>query len=318
MRTCYLHLGMPKTGSTSIQNAFFGYEDSDLSYAKMRHKNHQVPIDLKFSQNAFHLPFLRDREISRAQTTKRILAAKLNLRRAVTNSKSTVFSGEDILDRLNPGEIANMLAFFKSHYDRLIPIIYVRPLAALASSQFQQRVKNGHGIFKIPKPDYRKRFEAVVRSSDVDEVIFVRFERDSLVGGDVVTDFAHRIGAASVPKSAAVANESLSTEAVGALYGFNKFTGWQLPARHRTRMLREMFETLQGKGDRKFGFARELLEKHLAACADDIAWIEATAGFDVSGEIKTVPEPVESEQHLLSIAEKWSRERQEEFRAGNA
>lgn len=27
MRTCYLHLGMPKTGSTSIQESFFGYED---------------------------------------------------------------------------------------------------------------------------------------------------------------------------------------------------------------------------------------------------------------------------------------------------
>lgn len=318
MRTCYLHLGMPKTGSTAIQLSFAGYEDRGVSYARLRQKNHQAPICLKFSVTPFRLPSVRKRELGNGPTTARVMAARLTLKRAVASSKSTIFSGEGILDKLEPEEVADMLAFFKSRYDRLVPIIYVRPLASLASSQFQQRVKMGHCTFKIPKPNYRRRFEPVVNSSDVDEIKFVRFDRASLIGGDVVTDFAHRVGATSVPKTVAVVNQSLSTEAVGALYGFNKYTGWQLPPKQHTRMLRTMFKTLQRQGERKFGFSRDLLEKHLETCAKDIAWIEDITGFDVTGDIMPVDEPVQSEDHLLSIAAELSKARQKKFRAGSA
>ena len=49
MRTCYLHVGMPKTGSTSIQIAFRSYDDGSLAYAKMRAMNHSGSVAMTFA-----------------------------------------------------------------------------------------------------------------------------------------------------------------------------------------------------------------------------------------------------------------------------
>lgn len=289
MRTCYLHLGMPKTGSTTIQQSFFGYEGENLAYAKMPQGNHQRPLNLVFSNHPENLPFSRQTELSAERVKKDKQRAKKQLLKAATGRKNTIFSGEMMMDQLRPNEIDEMFAFFKSHFDRVVPIIYVRPLAALTASQFQQRVKSGLGSFKLPQPRYRRRFAPICNNKDRDDIIFVRFDRASLIGGNVITDFAARVGAASVPEQAATSNESLSAEAVGALYGFNKYTSWQLRPRARKTMLKQMYEALQGQGERKFGFAPELIEQHLADQAEDIKWVEDTTGFDVKGTISTVP-----------------------------
>lgn len=304
MRTCYLHLGMPKTGSTSIQDAFDGYKDAGVQYAKMPFRNHETALSVQFSQKPHLLPAFIRREASKTEVAVRRQLLARRLKAAAKADRSVVFSAEGIVDSLSHEEIAEMIGFFAARFERVVPIIYIRPLASLLPSQFQQRVKFGLREFRFPSPDYRRRFEQFVLDDRIDDIIFARFDRDSLVGGDVVTDFAQRIGATSVPQGTTTANESLTAEGVGALYGFNKYVGWDLGPRQRTRLAKELFKSLRSRGERKFGFSEALVDRHLEKHAADIDWIENVAGFKVGDRMPTVADPITSEAHLLQVAEK--------------
>ncbi|MEM6440937.1 MAG: hypothetical protein AAF763_14725 [Pseudomonadota bacterium] len=317
MRTCYLHLGMPKTGSTSIQTAFSGYEDRDLVYAKLRVSNHGSALTAKFADAPENSRVFRRHAVRGKNVGKSVKSKIAHFDQSMNTSKSVIYSCEWIVDTLSPDEVAKMLAFFKARFDRLVVIAYVRPLASLVNSQFQQQVKMGRRKFVLPRPRYRKFFGPLVEGVDRENLQLVRFDRADLVGGDVVSDFAHRVGAQQTPKVEEEVNESLSAEAVGAMYAFNKYTGPLLRPRKRMKSLSMLRETLRGVGEIKFGLDAELIEAHMQTYAEDVAWIEAQAGFEVKGSIKSVPTPVRSEAQLLGMADQLSGRLAKKLRAMN-
>lgn len=306
MRTCYLHLGMPKTGSTSIQKALNKYEDDRLVYAKLSRPNHQAIVSSYFSKNPHKLPVFARHEIGSREMRFRLNEMKQEFEGALLGNKSVVFSGEGILYQLSADEIGDMIEFLKKCFDRVLCIIYVRPLASLAPSQFQQRVKLGLSRFEIPLPLYRERTEPLLRHMDRDDVVFIRFDRSDLVGGDVVRDFCSRVNISSTLETKIGVNEALSTEALGAMFAFNKYVAPFYRRRIRARMLKKMFGDFKSIGQTKFGLSSDLMSRHLDKCASDIMWMEEVCGFDVKGVVKTVPRPVGSEEELLKFAETFS------------
>ena len=48
-----LHIGMHKTGSTSIQLSLNGYDDGETIYANLENINHAFPIYTIFSANRY-------------------------------------------------------------------------------------------------------------------------------------------------------------------------------------------------------------------------------------------------------------------------
>lgn len=306
MRTCYLHLGMPKTGSSSIQSAFFGYEDERLAYAKLKKPNHQMALSTIFSDDPGDFPIFKKMENTEEKVSKRVAGMRQRFEDALETEKDLIFSGEGIIDRLNSDEMGNLINTLNGKFDRVVAIAYIRPLAALVSSQFQERVKlgslSGFRGFRLPKSGYRDRFEKVLRHAGADNTLFIRFDRDELIDGDIVADFAHRVGATKPLVTGKYTNESLSAEAVGALYAFNKYTAPWLRPKMATLMRRRMREALGGEGSTKFGLGPALIEAHLEKHKDDVAWMEEACGFDVKGEVKPVPHPIETEEQLLRMA----------------
>lgn len=305
MRTCYLHLGMPKTGSSSIQAAFDGYDRDGLTYAKLQHKNHGLDLAVTFSKAPHMLREFRWQEVHSDEVDVRVRRMRNRVEEACAGSNSVIFSGEAVNDKLKPDEFAGLVEKMRSCFDKVVAIAYVRPLASLVSSDIQQRIRLGHARFKLPPPNYRQRLQPVIDSIGRENTILVRFDRADLVGGDIVTDFSHRLGLKEAPKSDVTANESLSAEAIGALYAFNRFTGPLLSLKMRTNMRQKMELALKGIGDTKFGLAPELIEKHLEEHREDVAWIEDVCGFDLKGRITPVPQPIRNQQQLLELAAKF-------------
>lgn len=301
MKTCYLHLGMPKTGSTSIQGAFADFDAPGLAYAKLKGSNHGPLLCAAFSRNPDKLPEARWRA---AKPLRDRLAppARPRVMKALATRKDLILSGEIMVDRLDAEEFADMVAALRQHFDRVVAIAYIRPLASLAASQFQQRVKTGQRRFVIPSPDYRKRFEKVTALFAPGDIVWRRFDRADLHGGDIVADFAHVLGLDSAPKSGVARNESLSSEALAALYAFNRFTAPMLRPALQTKMRTRLLEALREVGDTRFGLSQDLLERHLDRHAEDVAWMESVCGFDVKGRIGSVPHPVGSQEQLLDLA----------------
>ena len=309
MRICYLHLGMPKTGSTSIQEAFRGFETSDLAMAGRNMANHGQMICCEFSESPQKLSFFWQRNLRGKQREAAITHQRALLKKALAGRKSLIFSSEGLTDKLNSREIGAMFRGLGEHFDKIVPIIYVRPAASLAASQFQQRVKTGLGEFRLPPPDYRARFEPVLQSAEDGATVFVKFTRDSLVRGDAVSDFAHRVGLATAPAAPAQENESLSAEAVASLYAFNKYTGpIYSPFRFRKMRLR-LIKRLSSIGTLKFGFAPDLIKQQMTDLADEIAWAERATGLDLSAPPEPAAHPIGSEDDLLALAEDMVRER---------
>lgn len=305
---------MPKTGSSAIQQAFHGYEDRDVVYAALGGPNHQSKIKNNFKKTPEKLPFFRRHSFDEKQVRKRIKASRKLLKKSLRTRKSVIYSGESIADHLDPSEMAEMFVFFQKRFARVVVIAYVRPLTTLVSSQFQQRIRTGQREFVLPKPRYRRFFEPIVDNIAPENLHLVRFHPDDLFGGDVKQDFQQRVGAKGPLRTPGPVNKSLSTEAVAAIYAFNKYTGYLLPADKRVQMLAQMKRRFQGLGETRFGLTGGLVEQHLRDHADDVAWMEDKAGFDVKGEISTVPHPVGSEADLLIIADRFSALRAEDWR----
>ena len=51
---CYIHVGMHKTGSTSIQKSLSGFSDAKIRYLMLSHNatNHSIPIKILFESSA--------------------------------------------------------------------------------------------------------------------------------------------------------------------------------------------------------------------------------------------------------------------------
>lgn len=302
MKTCYLHLGMPKTGSSSIQQAFFGYETDRLAYAKLPQRNHGIPVSVAFMRRPTQLLEFRWREATAKEVAERVRIAKGHLEQSFALDKSLILSGEIIIDRLSPDELGALAATLRQHFDRVVAMAYLRPLASLVSSQFQQRIKSGLAEFDLPAPDYRRRFQPVLQHFGAENTMFMRFDRRDLKGGNIVADFASRLGVTAPQERETVANESLTAEGIGALYAYNKFVAPSLRPRSRTRMRQNLTQELRTIGQIRFGLGANLIAGHIDRCREDIDWIERVCGFDMKGDVSEVPDPVEKEEDLLRVA----------------
>ena len=194
-----------------------------------------------------------------------------------------------------------MIADLRQHFDRLQVIAYMRPVLSLVPSMLQQRIRMGLNRFDLPVPGYRRRFEPWITHAGADNVAFCRFDRADLAGGDVVEDFATRLGLDLSRVERQARNKSLSLEALAVLYCHNIFRGSLLWGPERLRARAQLYKQLAGFGTGKVGLAAELTDPLLTANRDDIAWMEQAAGFSVSGPASPVDEPIRSEEHLIAI-----------------
>ncbi|MCA2011152.1 hypothetical protein LCM17_06640 [Cereibacter sphaeroides] len=304
MSICYLHLGMPKTGSTAIQHSFRHYEDDALLYAETGTPQHELIFKLCFSKAALKTTNLRVRLGQDRNFDALAEKARRDIDAAAASGKNVIFSGEAIPGQLRPDEMAAMFAYLRARFERVVVVAYVRPAASLVASQFQQQVKQGRREFSLPSPRYRTFFEPIVANVAPEDLHLIRFHRDDLIDGDIVADFASRVGAARVPEQAVEENESLSAEGVGAMLAFNRFSGPFFDLTQRRQLQKQLRNALASQGVRKFGFSKELVDSYLAEHADDITWMEGVTGFDVRGEFRPVPEPVGSEAELIALGAK--------------
>ena len=60
----FLHIGMHKTGSSSIQFSLNGFENESIRYAKLGFENHSVPIYTAFSEDYLIIIFGNDKGLA--------------------------------------------------------------------------------------------------------------------------------------------------------------------------------------------------------------------------------------------------------------
>ncbi len=305
MRIAYVHIGMHKTGSSSIQGTLAQNLWPEHHYVQVGPPNHSVMMQTVFNLDPNPVQ-LRETGLNRKDIENRSKKWREDLVQELeNNTKPNVilsgenFSGNDITE----GALKDLHGFLRTYVDRVQIIAYVRPPVSLMESSFQQRVKSGrmNGVRGVPVR-YRSRLEKFDTEFGRENVDLIKFDKSALLNGDAVQDFANRIGVELDPEQISTKNQSLSLEAIALLYVGTKFGAdfGKYPNANRDR--NAAIKTLSGIGSRKLRFGSGIAQTSLDECADEIDWVEERLGTEIRDLPKDGDDAIQSEQDLLDIA----------------
>jgi hypothetical protein len=282
MNKCIIHIGMHKTGSTSIQHSLDSYSDDRFLYATLTNTpNHSLAMYSLFAADPGSHRLHRTARRSGRKLKLYIQRAEADLQRAITAAKgrTLIISGEGIIG-LEPQEVDGLAKRFRSQFDQVTIAAYVRPPAAFVSSALQQRIRGGAAKFE-PAQMYRSYQKTFVKFDDAfgtDNVMLWKFDPASFPGKDVVRDFCARIELPLAERRIVRMNDSLSRQVVSALYTYNKFAGKVGDGRARPAELHRLGNTLAALGTDKFRLSAKIVQPMLAENRDDIRWMEDRLG----------------------------------------
>ena len=330
-RVCVLHIGMHKTGTSSIQRMisenFDELRDRFGIASYRRHLNHSALAPAfvdDLSQVRSNLaPGLEKPEDVHRQAVSAVEDLGESLAR--DRPPSLVLSGEGF-SKLPETAVPRLKRFLEPHFDRVHVAIYVREPFSYANSAAAQRIKVGstfenliadtlihqeiyatHPDSSSVLPTYRYRIEKFVEAFGRDNVEIVPFARSALRGQDAVNDFFWRflaIESAELARQPERENEALAPAALHALEYLNREEpvlrdGWLNPA--RSQSLPAKLSALPRTG--RFSIPGFDYDAFAEIVRPDVEWLEAiTGGAIVFGLEPPPPAPPPSAADLLAIA----------------
>jgi hypothetical protein len=195
MKTCHLHIGMHKTGSSSIQHYLdknrSKLKDSGFYYAEMGASNHSGPFlyAIRFEPD-------KDSELLFIDMTSEQLKDRVNLyKKKLEDSLSQeytdiIFSAESIT-KLTKDELIAFKEYLLRFVDEIKIYCYIREPLSYITSAFQQVIKGTYIQIDHASiyPNYKEKlekFETVFGNLE-----YHLFSKSSLTNGNVVNDFCN-------------------------------------------------------------------------------------------------------------------------------
>ncbi|MEY8117997.1 hypothetical protein AB9F26_06970 [Falsihalocynthiibacter sp. BN13B15] len=224
MKEVILHIGMHKTGSSSIQASLENYSDDTTTYARFEETNHSMALSTIFSETRYdyHLWKIVGLSKDEIDDKKRHYLEVLEKDLVDPKFERLIISGEGI-SMLLWEEKRSLLRFFKSRGIRVKVVCFVRAPNDFATSAIQERIKGG-ALKTLPymDPVYRQRLLYFSKNLPKESLIVKDFADVVSEYGDVVTGFAAICGLDSERIDRKRVNESLSATATKLVYRLNK------------------------------------------------------------------------------------------------
>lgn len=234
MRTCILHVGMPKSGTSSIQSAlYFSLDDPRFQYVSFGEINGSRGIVTLFGEEPEShlgnrgLAVTGDALARYRQRVQRRLARAI--RRARRLDADLIISAEDGW-HMTAAALTRLQTHFVREGYRIRVIVYLRPWLSWLASSLQEQIKYGlSDLAAAVTPerltrcfDYVSRLEKLAQVFGSDNVECHPYSAETLRAGCVVRDFFHRIGSEAIHPPHGGLNPTLSAEACKLLYHHNR------------------------------------------------------------------------------------------------
>jgi len=306
MKTCILHIGMHKTGTSSIQRYLDTHKEelgNKIKFASFGMSNHSGPINFLFKRDLNQSPLIRQQHLSQRDIRNRVKLYQQYFDQSMqADFRQIIISAEAIVE-LNEHELSHLKERLLSHVDKIILIAYIRPPIDFMESAIQQGLKmhQVHLDYNFLYPRYQTRFEKFEHVFD--PVEYRLFSKSSLFQGDVVADFCQRFSINHFPYHRE--NESLSALAVKFLYHFQKY---RLSDKISNQDVVLIEETLSQLDAAKFCLPTQIIDETFEHFSQDIKWIENRLGL--SGEFSHISK-IDREDDLSSLNKISENERQQ-------
>jgi hypothetical protein len=264
-----LHMGMPKTGSSSIQDSIWQRKGRDFYYLDWTIASHNPLLMLLFEDGPFAAKQPEARDEWRARTTA-TLASK--------PADTVIFSAERLFN-VNREVKERARDFFAAHCNEIQVVGYLRPPVSFLQSAFQQNLKTGPANLRLGQswPHYQRKIQDMDDLFGRDNVTLRKFDRASLQDGDVVRDFCQLVGMPIDEEQIARSNESMSLEAAALLFMYRRLTGGD-QGMSQNRHERDFVAKLSSIKGGKLRFSEELVGPVLERFGADVDWIEERLG----------------------------------------
>ncbi|BAF72681.1 hypothetical protein [Sulfurovum sp. NBC37-1] len=309
---CIVHIGMHKTGSTSIQQALSSLTDETFSYFNLHAQNHSIPIYSLFVPKPEHYHIHSRAGKSKEQvkaynrSVKELFAKHLSEN---PHCSTFLLSGEDISVLPKPS-LLTFRSFLLRFFKKIEIVAYVRSPASYMSSSFQERVKGGAYTFDFENdyPHYRNRFEKFDTVFGKENVQLIHFDPKKMKNSDVVCDFLLRIGLDADCVISHRANESLSLQATAIFYLANKRLLSKKPVSENEKGRIKLLNFLLQKIGDRFLLRQSLIDTVLQKNKSDIKWIEKRMAVSVAEKPLGVSMGIGCEEDLFETAKKALRD----------
>jgi hypothetical protein len=228
LNTCIFHIGMPKTGTSSIQESlFFGLTDRSFRYFSFGEVNGSRGVTTLFGNPDSYFYHrqkgLTERDIKdyRRKWFGRLERA---LNKAAASGRKVIISAESGW-LLNEVQMSAFRRFMEERDYTVNAVAYIRSWKTRIESGIAQKPRTGGRISnpKMINPrllDYRAIIEAMDRAYGRENVQIFNYNPGDFPDGCVVKDFCERLGIRLNPENIRRSNDSLSLSAFRLLYTY--------------------------------------------------------------------------------------------------
>jgi hypothetical protein len=279
MSRCIIHIGMHRTGSTSIQHSLHGFGDNRFLYARLGDDpNHSLAMYSLFAHQPEQHHLHGRNGADAAAVLDYIATMRADLEEAVSASqgRTLVISGEDI-NAIPLNGLLKLRDYFQQRFEDVTVVGYIRPPGGHMSSVFQHRIRIGSvdGFNLEPRyRSYKRTFGKFYKVFGRERVNLWKFDIAAFRGGCAVQDFCSRLDIALPPERIVRLNEALPRQVVALLYTYRKVA----PAGAATmtgQQRQGLLDRLATIGSDPFRLSPEIIRPILEKNRADIGWMEA-------------------------------------------